>query len=211
MSESNHVCSSCQSRRQFLTTGLILGAGLWLPSLSIAGAFRQMDGDILINGRRAHRQSKVYANSTISTQQGATTAFVIGNNAFMLRPNSKVQFSPVANSRSAISTLRLITGGLLSVFGPGPKKLITSTATIGIRGTGVYMEAQENTSYVCLCYGKVDLSANSQTIEPQLLEAKHHEGKNIAKEGTIESSGMHNHNDEELVLLEDLVGRKVPF
>ncbi len=211
MALSNQHCPTCQSRRQFLGSGLILGAGLLLPSLSIAGNFRQMNGDILINGFRANHRTRIHANSTISTGTASSTAFVIADNAFMLKANSQVKFTPVGHSRTAIATLRLITGGLLSVFGPGPKKLLTPTATIGIRGTGVYMEAQESSSYVCLCYGKIDLSANTQADKTQELEAKHHQGKNIAKEGAIEDAGMHNHTDEELVMLEDMVGRKVPF
>jgi hypothetical protein len=211
MSTSNQPCPSCQSRRQFLGSGLILGAGLLLPSLTIAGNFRQLNGAVLINGRPAHQRTRIHASSTISTGSGASTAFVIADNAFMLKPNSHVKFTPVGTSRTAISVLRLISGGLLSVFGPGPKKLLTPTATIGIRGTGVYMEAQENSSYVCLCYGKIDLAANAQAEATQELEAKHHQGKNIAKDGAIESAGMHNHTDEELVMLEDMVGRKVPF
>ena len=98
----------------------------------------------------ASARSRIHAGSSIRTLAGGSTSFVIGNNAFLLRANSHVQFTPVKRSNVAISTLRLITGGLLSVFGPGPKKLLTSTATIGIRGTGVYMEAGEDSSYVCL-------------------------------------------------------------
>jgi hypothetical protein len=206
----NH-CPSCQSRRQFLGSGLILGLGLILPSISVAGSFKQFNGDILVNGRQASARTRIHAGSLITTSANSSTAFVIGNNAFMMRPNSQVKFTPQGNSRVSISTLRLITGGLLSVFGPGPKKLITTTATIGIRGTGVYMESQEASTYFCLCYGKVDLSANVSVDKTQELETKHHVGKNINKEGLIDQAGMTNHTDDELVMLEGLVGRKVPF
>ncbi len=209
--QHDNNCPSCQSRRQFLGSGLILGLGLILPSMSIAGGFRQFSGDILVNGRHANAKTKIHAGSLITTSANSSTAFVIGDNAFLMRANSQVKFTPRNNSKLSISTLRLITGGLLSVFGPGPKKLITSTATIGIRGTGVYMEAQEASSYVCLCYGKVDLSANVSVDKTEELETKHHKGKNIGKDGLIADAGMANHSDDELVMLEDLVGRKVPF
>ncbi len=213
MSAQHHdsQCPSCQSRRQFLGSGLILGLGLVLPSLSVAGSFKQFNGDILVNGRQATSRTRIHAGSLITTSANSSTAFVIGNNAFMMRPNSQVKFTPQGNSRVSISTLRLITGGLLSVFGPGPKKLITNTATIGIRGTGVYMESQEASTYFCLCYGKVDLSANVSVNKTQELETTHHVGKNINQEGLIDQAGMTNHTDDELVMLEGLVGRKVPF
>jgi len=211
VSHQDSHCPSCQSRRQFLGSGLILGLGLVLPSLSVAGSFKQFNGDILVNGRQATSRTRIHAGSLITTSANSSTSFVIGNNAFMMRPNSQVKFTPQGNSRVSISTLRLITGGLLSVFGPGPKKLITTTATIGIRGTGVYMEAQEASTYFCLCYGKVDLSANVSVDKTQELETKHHVGRNINQEGLIDQAGMTNHTDDELEMLEGLVGRKVPF
>ncbi|MCB1673093.1 MAG: hypothetical protein H6996_03060 [Moraxellaceae bacterium] len=205
------TCQHCQSRRQFLSTSLVLGAGLILPDWSFAGGFSHSLGDkVWVNGRLAHQKSRINANSTIKTGS-QDTAFVIGNNAFKLRANSEVKFTALNGGKAAISTLRLITGGLLSVFGAGNKKLITNTATIGIRGTGVYMESSPQSSYVCLCYGKVDLAAN-QTPDTQIpLEAKHHLGQLISDNGSIDNHAMQGHTDEELVELEALVGRKVPF
>lgn len=208
---SGHTCTACQSRRQFLGTGLMLGAGLMLPSWATAGGFRTLSGDVRINGTLASQRSRVYANSTIHTGADSSTSFVIGDNAFLLRPHSKVRFTPVKRNNVAIATLRLVTGGLLSVFGPGPKKLLTPTATIGIRGTGVYMEAQDHSSYVCLCYGTVDLSANNQPSTVDTLEASHHQGKEVSQDGLITTADMRAHTDDELVMLEALVGRKVPF
>lgn len=211
MSSSSN-CPSCQSRRQFLNTGLVLGAGLILPDWSFAGGFSHKLADkVWVNGRLAYQQTRINANSTIKTSQ-QETMFVIGNNAFKLRANSEVKFTPiVGQSRVAISTLRLLTGGLLSVFGAGNKKLITPTATIGIRGTGVYMEATEQSSYVCLCYGKVDLSTNHQPDTIMPLEATHHIGQRVADNGTIDNETMRSHTDDELIALEALVGRTVPF
>jgi len=73
------------------------------------------------------------------------------------------------------------------------------------------MEAQEASTYFCLCYGKVDLSANVSVDKTQELETKHHVGRNINQEGLIDQAGMTNHTDDELEMLEGLVGRKVPF
>lgn len=209
---NTHNCPVCQSRRQFLSTGLVLGAGLILPDWSFAGGFHQaIEGKIWVNGRIARQKTRIYANSSIRTSTHGTS-FVVGNNAFNLRPNSEVKFTPVSGqNRVAIATLRLITGGLLSVFGSGNKKLITPTATIGIRGTGVYMEADEQSSYVCLCYGKVDLSANTQPNILMPLEAIHHNGQLVSANGTIGNQSMRGHTDDELVALEALVGRTVPF
>jgi hypothetical protein len=190
----------------------VLGAGLILPDWSFAGGFsHNLQGKVWVNGRLAHQKTRIKANSLVTTSSH-DTSFVIGNNAFKLRPNSQVRFTPVStSSQIAISTLRLISGGLLSVFGVGNKKLITPTATIGIRGTGVYMEADEQSSYVCLCYGKVDLAANQQPEKNTPLEATHHVGRLVAANGAIDNETMRGHTDDELIALEALVGRKVPF
>lgn len=205
-------CPSCQSRRQFLSTGLVLGAGLILPDWSFAGGFsHNLQGRVWVNGRLAHQKTRINSNSLVITDTQEAT-FVIGNNAFKLRANSQVKFTPVStSSRIAISTLRLISGGLLSVFGAGNKQLITPTATIGIRGTAVYMEAEKQSTYVCLCYGKVDLSANTQPDTLMPLEATHHNGQHVLANGTIGTENMRNHTDDELVALEALVRRTVPF
>lgn len=209
---SHSTCQYCLSRRQFLQTGLALGTSLLLPNLSVAGGFAQnLQGETWVNGRIAHDQTKIHTNSLIKTTTHSAS-FIIGDNAFTLRPHSQVKFTPTSTSnRSVISRLRLLTGGLLSVFGKGPKKLFTPAATIGIRGTGVYMESSAESSYVCLCYGKVDLTANVQAAPTALLEATHHQAKRIQTAGTVSDESMINHTDDELIYLEGLVGRKVPF
>ena len=58
---------------------------------------------------------------------------------------------------------------------------------------------------------QVDLAANVSPTAQQLLEATHHQGKNVGKDGAIEAAGMSGHTDDELVMLEALVGRKPPF
>ena len=78
MSAQHHdsQCPSCQSRRQFLGSGLILGLGLVLPSLSVAGSFKQFNGDILVNGRQATSRTRIHAGSLITTSANSSTSFV---------------------------------------------------------------------------------------------------------------------------------------
>ena len=55
------------------------------------------------------------------------------------------------------------TGKLLSVHARGSNvQMSTVVATIGIRGTGVYLEADPEQTYVCTCYGVTDISANNE-------------------------------------------------
>ena len=119
-------------------------------------------------------------------------------------------------SDTVARTLRLITGGLLAVFGKSktPRQLHTSTVTAGIRGTGIYMEAEASRTYFCTCYGAVEFSV-AGSDEKKLVMASHHKGGWINKTA---SNGSHfgdpvmvGHNDDDLIGLESLVGRKPPF
>ena len=57
---------------------------------------------------------------------------------------------------------RMVTGHLLSVFAKGGQRTLSaSTATIGIRGTGAYLEAWRDRAYFCLCYGAADVETRA--------------------------------------------------
>jgi hypothetical protein len=115
-----------------------------------------------------------------------------------------------------VNSLRLVTGKLLSVFGKTKHQLNTPNATIGIRGTGIYTEADPEQTYVCTCYGVVDLYADNDKNSSETITSQHHDapryilsnepsGKNIREAPFI------NHTDLELQVIEGLVGREPPF
>ena len=111
----------------------------------------------------------------------------------------------------------LVTGKLLSVFGRGPRRIATSTATIGIRGTGIYIEAEAERTYVCTCYGVVDLQASNMPAAKETVRTIHHDApRYIYAHGEmpiqmIQTAPVMNHSDAELIMLEALVGREPPF
>jgi hypothetical protein len=114
-------------------------------------------------------------------------------------------------------SLRLVTGKLLSVFGRGPRSITTPTGTIGIRGTGIYIEAEAERTYVCTCYGVADLQASNMPEARETVSTTHHDApRYIYARGEtpikmIEQASVINHTDAELTMLEALVGRKPPF
>jgi hypothetical protein len=206
----NH-CPRC-TRRRFIGSGLALGVGLLLPGLADAGGlFHTVQGAIRVNGRLATPRTRIHPDARLDLAPGASASLVMGDNAFLLKSGARVKLIPQTGAKAAISGFRLLSGGLLGVFGPGPKKLITTTATIGIRGTGVYFESGKEDSYICLCYGALDLEANQQPGQPQAMKAAHHDARSVTAKGEIASAAMINHTDEELIMLEGLVNRKPPF
>ncbi len=116
--------------------------------------------------------------------------------------------------------MRVVSGKILSVFGKGAKTIQTSTATIGIRGTGCYIEDEgtgaKARTYFCLCYGSVDLTPKAAPHEAESYTTTHHDKpmyvlNDMKMAKMMVPAEVINHTDEELTLLEGLVGRVTPF
>jgi len=167
-------------------------------------------GPVRINGLNAAPKTLISANDTITTGKNGQIIFVVGKDAFLLRENSTLS---LAGSDLLVQTLRLATGALLSVFGKSEHDLEVPNGTIGIRGTGVYAEAQPEQSYVCTCYGITEIRA-AGTSQRERIESRHHDApRYITGSGSdrIRAAPVINHTDEELMLIETLVGRIPPF
>jgi hypothetical protein len=186
-----------------------------LAAETVQKGVARVKGDVRIGGEPAKPGMVVGPDAVIATGRGAELVFVIGRDAFMARANSRIELSGDA-SRTVLSGLRLVTGALLSVFEPRKgKRVQTATATIGIRGTGIYVEIQKNRTYACTCYGEAELVPVDEPKEAETVRTKHHDQpRYIYPKGMprmIEPAPVVNHADAELILLESLVGRKVPF
>lgn len=96
---------------------------------------------------------------------------MVGFDAFLVRENSRLE---LGGSNFVVNTLRLATGALLSVFGAGAKRVVTSTAATGVRGTGLYVESEPERSYVCTCYGDVLISAVDDANVSERIVSSHH-------------------------------------
>lgn len=181
-------------------------------------SFFEITGAVTVNGQKADRKMLLRGNEVIKTGARSQAIFVVGQDAFILREKSELE---LAGDNLLLNTLRLVSGKLLSVFGKRrPKQsalnLKTTVATVGIRGTGVYCEAAEEQTYLCTCYGETSIAANNDKKSRVNIAASYHdepkyilrdapEGKKIVKAPVI------NHTDLELLLVEELVGRKPAF
>jgi hypothetical protein len=209
-----------RARRIWLKRTLLGGAAIPLLIRDAIAAGRrasgvvELSGEVLINGSPARPGIAVKPGDTIVTASGASAVFVLGTDAFLIRENSELR---TAGRNALAGALRLATGKLLSVFGRGSRNIVTATATIGIRGTGIYLEVDTERTYVCTCYGRVDLQANNMPEARETVQTTHHDApRYIYAQGEmpikmIETAPVINHTDAELVMLEALVGRKPPF
>ena len=172
-------------------------------------------GDARVNGMPARVGMEVKPGDVITTGRDAELVVVVGSDAFLVRAQSRVELAGDA-ARLLVTGLRLVTGALLSVFEPGrPRRIRTATATIGIRGTGIYVEVERMRTYACTCYGEAELVPVDEPKEAETVRTTHHDQpRYIYPKGMprmIEEAPVINHTDAELILLESLVGRKVPF
>jgi hypothetical protein len=169
-------------------------------------------GAITVNGQAVTGATRIDASGRIETGKGAQLIFVVGFDAFLLREQSRLELS---GAGAVVSALRLAAGALLSVFGAGAKRVMTPTSTIGIRGTGLYVESEPEKSYVCTCYGTVQIAAADDANVAERIVSNHHDApRYVLQAGAakrIQPAPFINHTDVELALIEALVGRAPPF
>ena len=167
-------------------------------------------GEVTVNGHRSRKGMAVGPGQAVKTGKGAEAIYVIGSNAFLQRESSVVHFG----TDELTEFMRVVTGRVLSVFGSGRKSLQVPNATIGIRGTACHIGVEPERTYFCLCYGEVEVMLHPPGEKPTQLKSLHHdEPIYIPSHGeeNIQPAKMLDHHDEELKLLEALVGRLPPF
>lgn len=196
-------------------SGLIRDA-LAKGNAPVAPGLHKLRGEVTVNSKPAREGQIVGAGDTVITGRGGEAIYVIGQDAFLQRENSTISFGADA----AQNLMRVVTGKILSVFGKGSRSIQVSTATIGIRGTGCYIEDEGSgdraRTYFCLCYGSVELTPSVAPQERESYVTTHHDkpmyihNDNKMPKVMVPAAVM-NHSDDELTLLENLVGRWPPF
>jgi hypothetical protein len=173
-----------------------------------------MTGEVRVNGKLVTSAAVIKAGDKISVAANGNVAVSIGEDAFLLRGGTTLETE--AGGNAAITGLRLLSGAMLAVFGKrqAPAYIVTSMATIGIRGTAVYLSLQPHSMYGCTCYGETEVHIlDSSEIEQ--VGATHHHPYEIAANSqnvmAMREMPIKDHTDDELRMLEGLVGRKPPF
>jgi len=200
------------ARRRWLqgAAALLLARAVLAAGKIEKGVYR-VRGDARINDAPAKAGMDVNPGDTVTTARGAEIVFVINRDAFLLRANSRLEVGS-----AAAEVFRIVTGALLSVYQPGvPKTLQARTATIGIRGTALYVESGVDRTYVCTCYGEAEIASVDEPAARETVRTTHHEQpRYVLAKGApqmLVAAPVINHTDLELEFLENLVGRRPPF
>jgi hypothetical protein len=190
------------------------GASGYLSELLAAGdlppGLHRVEGKVTVNGKEAKSGSQVNMGDKVVTGPGSTAVVVLKGDAMLMRADTVIEIQ----GRSGLMSEMIISAGrVLTVFSKKNVAVKASTATIGIRGTGAYIEVMPGEVYFCLCYGEAVLAGPN--MSEKTVVTRHHEQPLLLREagGTMraEPGGFRNHTDEELVMLEKLVGREPPF
>lgn len=206
-------------RREFLGASAALVPLLLLRDALAAGSVEKgvarVDGDARVNGVPAKVGMDVKAGDVVSTFANGQIVFVVNKDAFLVRANSRVEIQGTAGA-AVLTGLRVVTGALMSVFASGERKTVrASTATIGIRGTGLYVESATDKSYVCTCYGETEIVSNDDPSVREVVATRYHDQpRYVMAKGApqmLMGAPVINHTDAELIMLEALVGRVPPF
>ena len=201
---------------------MLNAAAAWLAMGGLPAAMAQqrsniveLTGDALVNGVRLLPGHTLQTGDQIQTGPGSSLVFALGNASFRVRQNSVMTVERGA-TLSIVSLLRIVTGGVVSVWNKDSKgsvrAIVTPTLTVGIRGTGVYTEVlpqQNSRTYFCNCYGTVDLDAGGSRAQSQSsyhqsfwADAGETNGSRLSRAKFLD------HTDEELEFLARLINQQ---
>lgn len=203
------------SRRQFLISAAALPLAAIIPiqALAASSVIHELQGSVTVNKKPLTRASSIKNGDEIIVSKDGKLVFSIGDDAFLVRGGSTLQVYAEENS-VLVSALRLVNGAMLGVYGKrkSTTRIYTATATIGIRGTAVYVAVSPQKLYTCTCYGHTDLMVGLDSAD---VIATHHNAHVVTtgKNGGAQMKAFEviDHNDDELRMLEALVGRKPLF
>ena len=203
------------SRRKFLITASVmpLAAIIPLPAFAAISVIHDLQGIVTVNKKPITRAFVIKNGDEINVSKDGKLVFSIGKDAFLVRGGSTLQVYAEENS-AFVSALRLVNGALLGVFGKRKTttQIYTVTATIGIRGTAVYAAVSPEKLYTCTCYGHTDLIVGLDSAD---VIATHHNAHVVSTgdngNAKMKAFEVLDHNDDELRMLEKLVGRKPVF
>jgi hypothetical protein len=175
---------------------------------------RHLKGTLTINGKVAKIGDLVAPGDTLVTGPDSEAVVVHNRDALLLRANTTLQID--SDDKTLINFMRVTAGAVLSVWGPRKQAIgiTTPLASIGIRGTGIYVDSTPEFTYACTCYGVADLEPVAAPEKRRTVKTTYHDAPFFIypnAEQPLVSGPVINHTDEELIMLEALFRRVPPF
>ena len=191
--------------------GGFIAEALAKGDLPTTSGLHRLEGTATINGHPAKVGTPVAVGDRVVTGPGSQAVIVLKGDAYLLRAATVVEFR---GREGVLDRLLIDTGKVLSVFSKRPLAIQAASATIGIRGTGCYIEIDPASVYFCLCYGEAAIEGPGIEATRNVKTSHHEEPLLLTDDGgklRIAPGNFRDHTDAELVMLEALVGREQPF
>ena len=175
---------------------------------------RHLKGTLSINGKAAKVGDLVAPGDLLVTGADSEALVVHNQDALLIRANTRLRID--SDDQTFINLMRITAGAVLSVWGPRKQALgiTTPIASIGIRGTGIYVDSTPEFTYACTCYGGADLVPTAAPDKLRTVQTTYHDAPFFIypnAEAPLVSGPVINHTDEELIMLEALFRREPPF
>lgn len=175
-------------------------------------------GLVRVNGERiTSERSVIKPGDTLTTGSDGQLWFAVGSDAFFLRQRTELVIQPSPSNISVVGALRLVTGAIGSAFGKRREsalRITTATATIGIRGTGTYLETRGEGLYCCTCHGEIELTS-VKSGSSAIVTATQHSPRMCLTDPIdgkwLIDAPFETHTDDEMDALEKCVGRRAPW
>lgn len=178
----------------------------------------RLRGEVTVNGQPATLATVIRPGDTVKTGKGAEVIFAVGGHSMILREDTTVTLEKEAQKEDSLVVrgLRMLQGALLQVSRDARMTVTTANASIGIRGTGYYVEAEPTQTYFCTCYGLTDVASSTDPESRETIAATHHDRpvyvlSDAPRGRRVRNAPFINHTDQELAIIEELVGREPPF
>lgn len=175
---------------------------------------QKLTGEVFINGKAAAEKDPISAGDSVRTGKNSTAWVLIQGTAItMIKHLSNVIISGALDKNGAPAgqgaALTIHTGAALNYIhankkSPYPYSIKTPSVIAGVRGTTFFVEIFDETrTYVCDCFGNLELTSSAAPAVVKKLTTEHHTALLIGQEGSDEDAlmkpaGLLHHTDEEI-------------
>jgi len=172
------------------------------------GYIYDLKGPVLINGKLAHKNSPITFGDEIITGSRGRIALRLAGNVYRVGNRSHLKLPETTRN----FTLNFFFGSVLAVFrSDTPKTIQTLTSVLGVRGTGLYLDIDNEQTFLCTCYGDVDFKDKENEENVRHIHSEYH---NIVvlnhQTRAFSTQAMKGHQTSDLFELEAIAERTPP-
>ncbi len=179
------------------------------------GELVSIEGEVTLDGRECETGQAVQTGATIRTGPASTCDIVFGSHTVMrLREKTTVVFDLEPQSLG----VRMPAGSLAVLFNKVRAlgrtfRVSTNSAIAGVRGTSFFVQVEdENSTYVCACYGEVGVAARG--VADTVLASTNHSARRFTlRDGStrIENPGLLYHDNALMESVAARIGATIPW